>query len=43
MKRFEILLLSVLFMGSMIAQNKLPALFSDNMALQQGFEAPFWG
>jgi len=46
MKNFKILLfafLCMLSMSSLEAQIKLPALFSDNMLLQQNMEAPIWG
>ncbi|MCD4737503.1 MAG: discoidin domain-containing protein [Bacteroidales bacterium] len=34
---------TILFSGNLFAQIELPALFSDNMVLQQQFETPFWG
>ncbi|MCD4731573.1 MAG: chitobiase/beta-hexosaminidase C-terminal domain-containing protein [Bacteroidales bacterium] len=43
MKKNKLLFLFLLFSGSLFAQIDLPALFSDNMVLQQQFEAPFWG
>ncbi|RLD51572.1 MAG: 9-O-acetylesterase, partial [Bacteroidetes bacterium] len=43
MKKIKLIALFVLFTGSLLAQITLPALFSDNMVLQQQSEAPFWG
>lgn len=43
MKKIKSLLFFILFSGSMIAQIEMPALFSDNMVLQQNFDAPIWG
>lgn len=36
-------LLALVFSVSLHAQLKLPALFSDNMVLQQNMQAPIWG
>jgi len=47
MKRFQSLLgfilLFVVFSGSLYAEVKLPAVFGDNMVLQQKSEAAIWG
>nr|NQU94200.1 9-O-acetylesterase [Bacteroidota bacterium] len=43
MKKLTILPIILLFAGTLFSQVKLPALFADNMVLQQQFEAPFWG
>ena len=42
MKR-SILLLSVLLASPLLADVKLPAIFSDHMVLQRDVEAPVWG
>ena len=43
MKKLSLLPILLLFASTLFAQLELPALFSDNMVLQQQFEAPFWG
>lgn len=43
MKNFSLSLTLLLLSGTLFAQLELPALFADNMVLQQQFEAPFWG
>ena len=43
MKKNKLILFFVLFSGNIFAQIDLPALFSDNMVLQQQLKAPFWG
>ncbi len=45
MKNFRNVVIILSFLGSfqMYAQIKLPALFSDNMMLQQQMDAPIWG
>ncbi len=44
MKYFSLFtLLIILVSGNVYAQIEFPALFGDNMVLQQEFETPFWG
>ncbi|MCB0730779.1 MAG: chitobiase/beta-hexosaminidase C-terminal domain-containing protein [Ignavibacteriae bacterium] len=45
MKKFYIFILTVVMFSSavIIAQIKLPSFISDNMVLQQNFDAPIWG
>jgi len=43
MRKYNLFIVLVLFSGNLFAQVQLPALFSDNMVLQQQFEVPFWG
>ena len=43
MKKIKLVVLFVLFAGSLLAQITLPALFSDNMVLQQQYDVPIWG
>ncbi len=43
MKKIILFSIILLLADTLLSQTKLPALFSDNMVLQQQFEAPFWG
>ncbi|MCK5766356.1 MAG: chitobiase/beta-hexosaminidase C-terminal domain-containing protein [Bacteroidales bacterium] len=42
-KRSGIIIIAFLLSGNLFAQIELPAIFSDNMVLQQEFACPVWG
>lgn len=43
MKKIALFSIILLIAANLFSQTKLPALFADNMVLQQQFDAPFWG